>query len=413
MRRFELVEGKSSKFWQVGRDGTSLTVSFGRIGTNGQTQTKTFPTEKAAQAELDKLVREKVGKGYSEKTADKTAEKTAEEPAKETADEPVEEAAAPGTGAESPPVPEPPPAPRVAKLKPTVDHAADPGWVDAGDGYELKLVADKLVCRKGGKPLSTVPKGVKDGETAEALLTLREWLVAHRQSCIEAIESWMLRSLPVPQGVLESVWPDTAWRTALENAFVVPLDAAGAAAGAGGFLRGVSERGIGLVDPDGETTWVRAGSVVIPHPVLLDSLDDVRALASELALSQGIAQLFRETFTVRADLEAGATAVHSYADGKFLQLNHCLGQCRKLGYRVKGGSAIVRVWERGAVFEARYWIGAEDPMSESWTGDLVWIGKGDAPLAVKELPPVAYSEGVRMASSIYAARKVEEEAGNA
>lgn len=393
MRRFELVEGKSAKFWQVGRDGASLTVTFGRIGTNGQTQTKEFPTEKAAQTELDKLVREKVGKGYSEKTAGGKAT-TAEAPARKTAGEP---------GPEEPA--------RVSR--PKVEEGAEPGWVDAGDGYELKLVADKLACRKGGKPLSAVPKAVKDGETAAALLGLREWLVAHRQSCIETVESWMLRSLPVPQGVLESVWPDAAWRTALENAFVIPLDAAGGAASAGGFLRGVSERGIGLVDPDGETAWVRAGSVVVPHPVLLEGLDDVRALASELALTQGVAQLFRETFTVPADLEAGATALHTYADGKFLQLNHCLGQCRKLGYRVKGGSAIVRVWERGTVFEARYWIGADDPMSESWTGDLVWIGEGDVTLAVKDLPPVAYSEGVRMASGIYAARKVEEEAGNA
>lgn len=391
MRRFELVEGKSAKFWQVGREGTSLTVSFGRIGTNGQTQTKVFPTEKAAQTELEKLVREKVGKGYSEKTADA---KAAEAPARKTAGEPGPEVPA-----------------RVSR--PKVEEGAEPGWVDAGDGYELKLVADKLACRKGGKLLSAVPKAVKDGETAGALLGLREWLAAHRQSCIETVESWMLRSLPVPQGVLESVWPDAGWRTALENAFVIPLDAAGGAASAGGFLRGVSERGIGLVDPDGETAWVRAGSVVVPHPVLLEGLDDARALASELGLTQGVAQLFRETFTVPADLEAGATALHTYADGKFLQLNHCRGQCRKLGHRVKGGSAIVRVWERGKVFEARYWIGAEEPMSESWTGDLVWIGEGDVTLAVKDLPPVAYSEGVRMASGIYAARKVEEEAGNA
>ena len=38
-RHFELVEGKSSKFWEIAPDGTSVTVRFGRIGTNGQTQT--------------------------------------------------------------------------------------------------------------------------------------------------------------------------------------------------------------------------------------------------------------------------------------------------------------------------------------------------------------------------------------
>ena len=284
-----------------------------------------------------------------------------------------------------------------------------PGWVDAGGGYELGLESGKLVCRKGGKLLAAVPKALKDGEAADALSMLKEWLETHRQGCLETVENWMLRSLPVPQGVLESVWPDAAWRGALENAFVVPLDAGGAPAGTGGFLRGVSERGIGLVDADGETAWVRAPCAMLPHPVLVDGLDDLRGLATDLGLAQGLSQLFREIFTARA-VEPDATAVHAYADGHFQQLNHALGQCRKLGYRVKGGHAIVRVWERGEVFEARYWIGADDPTSEAYTGDLAWIGAGGAPVRVALVPPVAYSEGMRMASGIHAARQVEEEA---
>lgn len=66
MRRFELIEGSSSKFWEVECSGEQLTVRYGRIGTNGQTQTKTFASAAKAQAEHDKLVREKTGKGYQE-----------------------------------------------------------------------------------------------------------------------------------------------------------------------------------------------------------------------------------------------------------------------------------------------------------------------------------------------------------
>lgn len=66
MRRFELVEGKSSKFWEIELSGDSFEVRWGRIGTNGQSQTKSFPTAAKAQAEHDKLVTEKVKKGYSE-----------------------------------------------------------------------------------------------------------------------------------------------------------------------------------------------------------------------------------------------------------------------------------------------------------------------------------------------------------
>ncbi len=65
-RRFEFVQGKSSKFWEIARAGCEVTVRFGRIGTNGQTQTKTFADEQKAQAHVDKLIEEKTGKGYGE-----------------------------------------------------------------------------------------------------------------------------------------------------------------------------------------------------------------------------------------------------------------------------------------------------------------------------------------------------------
>lgn len=66
MRRFELIEGTASKFWEVELDGSDVTVRFGRIGTNGQTQTKTFADPSAAKKEHDKLVKAKTGKGYGE-----------------------------------------------------------------------------------------------------------------------------------------------------------------------------------------------------------------------------------------------------------------------------------------------------------------------------------------------------------
>ena len=66
VRRLEFTEGSSRKFWQAGRDGTDVIVTWGRLGTQGQTQVKAFPTEARAQAELDKLVAEKLRKGYAE-----------------------------------------------------------------------------------------------------------------------------------------------------------------------------------------------------------------------------------------------------------------------------------------------------------------------------------------------------------
>lgn len=65
MERYELVEGTSSKFWEVEVSGADLTVRFGRIGTGGQTKTKTCADAAAAQREWEKLVKEKTGKGYA------------------------------------------------------------------------------------------------------------------------------------------------------------------------------------------------------------------------------------------------------------------------------------------------------------------------------------------------------------
>jgi len=66
MRRFELSDGKSDKFWSVERAGAELHLSWGRIGTQGQARTKTFASDTKAEAEENKLIASKVKKGYEE-----------------------------------------------------------------------------------------------------------------------------------------------------------------------------------------------------------------------------------------------------------------------------------------------------------------------------------------------------------
>lgn len=73
MRTFEFSEGTSNKFWNITLQGDRFTVTFGRIGSAGQTQEKTFPTADAARQAHDKLVAEKLGKGYVETTPAATA----------------------------------------------------------------------------------------------------------------------------------------------------------------------------------------------------------------------------------------------------------------------------------------------------------------------------------------------------
>ena len=69
MRRFEFKEGSSYKFWEIVVEGTSYTARYGKVGTEGQTQTKKFATAEKAAAEAEKKIREKTGKGYKEVAA--------------------------------------------------------------------------------------------------------------------------------------------------------------------------------------------------------------------------------------------------------------------------------------------------------------------------------------------------------
>lgn len=66
MKRTELVymDAKSSKFWNIQVEGAEHVVTFGRIGTDGQSTRKSFGSPALAEAAYEKLVKEKLGKGY-------------------------------------------------------------------------------------------------------------------------------------------------------------------------------------------------------------------------------------------------------------------------------------------------------------------------------------------------------------
>jgi predicted DNA-binding WGR domain protein len=66
-RRFEFVEGSSSKFWEIQVEGSSFTTRYGKIGTDGQQSLKEYDSPAKAQAEAEKLIGEKTKKGYVEK----------------------------------------------------------------------------------------------------------------------------------------------------------------------------------------------------------------------------------------------------------------------------------------------------------------------------------------------------------
>ncbi len=68
-RYFEYVGGNSAKFWEISVAGGDVTVRYGRIGTNGQTSTKSFNDSEKANQHAEKLIEAKTDKGYQETAA--------------------------------------------------------------------------------------------------------------------------------------------------------------------------------------------------------------------------------------------------------------------------------------------------------------------------------------------------------
>lgn len=60
------VSGQAEKFWEISLSKSEITIRFGKIGANGQTTLKTFPDAASASREAEKLIAEKLKKGYVE-----------------------------------------------------------------------------------------------------------------------------------------------------------------------------------------------------------------------------------------------------------------------------------------------------------------------------------------------------------
>ena len=61
-RVFVFQDFKSQKFWSVVVVGTDITVNYGKLGTDGQTQVKNYATTEEAEKAASKLIAEKTRK---------------------------------------------------------------------------------------------------------------------------------------------------------------------------------------------------------------------------------------------------------------------------------------------------------------------------------------------------------------
>jgi hypothetical protein len=279
------------------------------------------------------------------------------------------------------------------------------GWVTAGD-YEVALDGGKVVCRNAaGKQLRSVPAKLKDAPAVVELKALAEWLERHARECADVVERWMIQSEPVSLALLAEVWTDPVWRGVLRDAVVCPPEGSDVA----GFLRDAdADKGLGVVDLDGDTVRLDDAWVRIPHPVMLQDLDELREFAGELDVEQRVQQLYREVWRRPEDADAAALSEHSFAGGEYTDLRELLGRATRLGYRVRGGYAVLPLVESGASLQARVWLG-DYYEGESETGPLQWCGRDGKPVPLGAVGPVSWSEGMRMAAGLYAGRKNRDE----
>ena len=85
-RRFVYQDAKSDKFWDIEFEGTTQTVVYGKTGTAGREAVKEFATAEECIKESEKLITQKLKKGYTELAEGEAAPEKREYSEEEKAD---------------------------------------------------------------------------------------------------------------------------------------------------------------------------------------------------------------------------------------------------------------------------------------------------------------------------------------
>ena len=85
-RRFVYQDAKSDKFWDIEFEGTTQTVVYGKTGTAGREAVKEFATAEECTKESEKLIAQKLKKGYTELAEGEAAPEKREYSEEEKAD---------------------------------------------------------------------------------------------------------------------------------------------------------------------------------------------------------------------------------------------------------------------------------------------------------------------------------------
>ncbi|MGV9386553.1 DUF4132 domain-containing protein [Nonomuraea sp. NPDC003707] len=264
------------------------------------------------------------------------------------------------------------------------------GWIGIATGHELTVEGTRrpvLACRTAaGRVLAKVPANVGKDPAAVRLAALCDRLGEHARAVHDRVESWMVRSLPVPAAVFAAVWDDPVWRETLTGLVIAPIIEGAPDLGRCALLR--------------EGAWTGADAFAIPHPLLLG---DELPIWRGRNLTQVVEQVRREVWTRPASMDRtfGVVDTFRYVDAHYESGAAFERRVHELGGRIKGDRArfTVHAPEPLGIEIDLHWSG---PMSPAYMEWLSFTAGG------REIGDIAWSEGVRILMALYADRTVDE-----
>lgn len=404
-------EGASSKFYVLALADTTLTIRFGRIGSQGQEKCTTFKTPALALKEYERLLAEKKKKGYVEKKKARSA-----------ADPPTKKATAKGRqaddtkGAKKAPGPPPgPPGPALEdppvagldlaswRASPIPIPERDPTPLPTGDfvveGYTIAFGDDEEVQIRDpkGKRLKSVPAKVRQSDDYQALMRGRKDDRSRGKRARRVLEERMISGTPIVADELAWLVQDAAFEDLFRGLVVV---ADGSPERAPAVLVGWdSTRGLGVVPLDYDAKWIGWPTVTIPHPSHLSDLTEWQDLLIELGLQQGLAQVFREVKSVPAAQRTlqECTMVANRETRSAAAIERALMDD---GWTARRGMAKRHLWlrEGDAITTVEAWFDYGEyymPSDETTTGAFGVNDVRGRPLPMSAVPGVLLGEIIR------------------
>lgn len=399
-------EGTSNKFYTLAVADNTLTIHFGRVGSDGQKNLKKFKTRELARKEFERLLAEKKKKGYVE------TDGSSSEPLDVSAAKGKKGAAAksaPSKAKANPNLPAPaledPPVPGLDletwRSGPLPIPERDPTPLPEGDfvveGYTIRFGDDEevIITDAKGKRLKSVPSKLRQTDDYQSLMRGRKDDRGRGKKAKRVLEDRMISGAPLTADEVAWLVQDDAFEEYFKGLVVIPKGAADPVV----LVAWDAQRGLGILPLDYDSRWIGWHDIDIPHPSKIRDVSAWQDMLVDLGLQQALVQVFREVKTVpvaqrqlfectmlanRETRSAASMERILMDDGWITRRGHAK---RTLSLREASGVTTVEAW-----FDyGEYYM----PSDETTTGAFGVNDDKGRPLRMNDVPPVLLGEIIR------------------